>query len=327
MKSVPFNFVIACSDQTLSDYKSLDPEKDANVFTNGNFCWCLRSYLILSKRNKLNVQCSNHLINGAINLVHSDQLLQLKGNADQFIVCVRADYPKRRWAHYHIVQNKRQILSNTSFIPHWLQPGLIKRDLSRHDVLKVAYSGQLFNGNFAGSEEAWRKLFAPYGIEFVTLTAGAWHDLSNVDVLIALRSFDSKPHNTKPPSKLFSAWHSQIPLVAGYDSAFLQVVSPGKEYLLAKTPEEVVNCVLQLKNDPTLYKTIVENGLKKTLLYNETTIAETWENVLINPIMNRYQQWERKNFYERIRFKILLKAGILEHQSKQIIKRLLKIKS
>jgi hypothetical protein len=324
MTTVKYNFVIDSKDSELKNYINLQWEEAAKTFTRGDLNWCLQCYLILSKRNQLNIQCSNSLNQNAINLLHSDQLLKIKGKPNQFIVCIRADYPKRYWAHYHIVQNKNQLCSNTSFVPHWVQPGLIARNPIRQKILRVAYSGQTFNGNLASDEDTWKKLFESYGIEFVTLTAGFWHDLSCIDVLIGIRSFDKKPHDTKPPTKLFSAWHSRIPFIGGYDSAFMQVGTPGEDYLLAKTPEDVVAAVLKLRDDHNLYEKLVKNGLAKAALYNENAIAETWENILLGPVTKRYEQWKFRPTYEKIRFDILLKAGLLEHQSKQVMKKLLK---
>ena len=324
MTIVKYNFVIDCTNSELENYIYLNWEEAAKTFTRGDLNWCLQCYLILLKRNQLKVQCSNSLNQNAINLLHSDQLLKIKGKPNQFIVCIRADYPKRYWAHYHIVQNKTQLTSNTSFVPHWVQPGLVARSPKRQNVLRVAYSGQTFNNNLAGDEEVWKKLLEPHGIEFVTLTAGFWHDLSCIDVLIGIRSFDTKPHDTKPPTKLFSAWHSGIPFIGGYDSAFMQVGIPGEDYLLVKTPEEAVAAVLKLRDDNNLYEKLVRNGLAKAALYNENTIAKTWENILSGPVIKRYEQWKSRPNYERIRFNLLLKAGLLEHQTKQVVKKFLK---
>lgn len=322
MNTIKYNFVIDCKDSELPYYINLERDNAVQIFSRGDLCWCLQTYLILLKRANLQVQCSNHLQHNAINIIHSDQLLKIKGSHDKFIICIRADYPKRSWAHYHIVQNQNQLHSNTSFIPHWIQPGIIKRNSLRQGVSKVVYSGQPFNGNLAGSEEAWKKLFKSHNIEFKILSAGSWHDLSSVDVLIAIRSFDKKPHNTKPPSKLFNAWHACIPFVGGYDSAFMQVGTPGKDFLLAKTPKEVISAVLKLKNEPGLYEKIVKNGLRKTALYNETTIAECWEDMLIN-IVSRYEKWRSHSLYERLRFNTLLRTSIIEHKSKQFIKKII----
>lgn len=323
MAAPRFNFVIDCSDAALAEYLRLDAESAVKVYTRGDLNWCLQTYHILLKRSKLPVQLSNRMLPGVVNIIHSDQLLQQRGDASAFIVCVRADYPGRRWAHYHLVQNKNQLGPNTSFLPHWVQPGLIKRDPTRKSIRRVAYAGEAFNGNLAGTTDTWKELLEPYQIEFVTLAGGSWHDLSKIDVLVGIRSFDSQPHNTKPPTKLFGAWHANIPFIGGHDSAFKQVGVPGEDYLLAATPDEAIAAVLNLRDNPALYAKLVQNGQKKAALYTEATIAQAWVEVLTGPVMQRYQQWQAKPLLEQARFAALLGMGNLEHEVKQIIKKLL----
>jgi hypothetical protein len=321
-----FNFVINCSDSALEGYKNINVETDAGKIIKGDLEWCLQTYYFLLKRNNLPVQCTNGLADNAINIIHSDNLLELKGSPSHFIVCVRADYPKRRWAHYHLVQNKNQLNPGASSIPLWIQPGLITRNPNRRGVRRVAYAGQTWNGNLAGSSDSWKSMLEPYDIEFITLPSGACFDLSSIDVLIGIRSFDAKPYNTKPPSKLINAWHAHIPFIGGHDSAFMQVGIPGEDYLLATTPEEVLNAILQLRNDPELYDRLVQNGIQKAALYTNQTIAETWEKVLSGPVFKRYEQWRAHPEFEKAKFNTLLNLGVLEHQSKQVVKKIIRLK-
>ncbi|GEO03935.1 hypothetical protein AAE02nite_15990 [Adhaeribacter aerolatus] len=316
-----YNFVIDCTDAALAEYLRLDTETAVKIYTRGDLNWCLQTYHILSKHSSLAVQCSNKMLPGFINIIHSDQLLQQKGQASKFIVCVRADYPGRRWAHYHLVQNKNQLGPNTSFIPHWVQPGLIKRDANRTAVSRVAYAGEAFNGNLAGTVDTWKQLLAPHNIQFVTLSGGSWHDLSSIDILLGIRSFDEQPHNTKPPTKLFGAWHANIPFIGGHDSAFKQVGVPGEDYLLVTTPDEAIAAILKLRDDQALYNKLVQNGRRKATLYTEETIAQAWVDVLTGPVLQRYRAWLAKPFLEQARFNTLLSMGNLEHQVKQLIKK------
>lgn len=318
-----FNFVIDCTDADLASYKSLSPDEYVRVFTRGDLNWCLQTYLILSKQKKLSVQCSNHLIKGCINIIHSDQLLRLKGNADTFMVCVRADYPSRPWAHYHLVQNGYQKAANTSYIPHWVQPGLIKRDPTRRKLHRVAYAGAPVKGNMAGTIDEWKRLFEPYNLDFIQLPSGCWHDLSTIDVLIGIRGFNTKAYHTKPPTKLFNAWHANIPFIGGYDSAFREVGKPGEDYLLARSPQEALKAVLSLRDEPALYAKLVLNGQRNARQFTEATIAQRWEKVLSGPVMNRFVQWKSKPRYEELRFELKQRLGYLAHNAKQQIKKLL----
>jgi hypothetical protein len=234
------------------------------------------------------------------------------------------DFPRRDWAHYHLVQNNNQVTDDSAFIPHWVQPGLKKRNSNRKGVATVGYSGQTWNGNLAGSTKKWQQLLDPYGIEFMTIASGGWHDMSSVDVLLAIRSFDDNPHNTKPPSKLFNAWHANIPFIGGNDSAYKQVGNPGKDYLIAKSPEEAVAWILRLAEDADFYDNIVQNGRIQSLEFNQQKISERWEEVLSGPVLERYQLWASRKNYEKTRFLSLLSVGLSKHRSKQLIKSILR---
>lgn len=324
MRSPTYNFVVDCPDETLSDYiNNLDIEAPTAIAANPGIGWCLQTYLILHKTTQLPLTCSNQLQEGCINIIHSDQLLQFKGTASQFIVCVRGDYPLRRWAHFHIVQNKTQLGKNAAWVPFWITPGLIKRNPERRGVKRVVYAGHTTNGNLAGTENSWAELFKSKGIEFATVAKDSWHDLSAIDVLIGIRSFDAQTHNTKPPSKLINAWHANIPFIGGYDSAYLQVGKPGEDFLRVHTPQQALEAVLQLHENPSLYDKLVQNGSKKAANFTTASIAQTWETILCGPVIDRYEQWKAHQKYEQARFTIKLRMGVLEHQLKQVIKKVI----
>ena len=323
MIDAEYNFVVDCFSDILSGYQQIDLDKNAELIVGANLEWLLQAYLILKQRGNLNVICSNHFVPGCINIIHSDDLIKLKGSSKDFIVCVKGDFPWRKWAHYHIVQNQNELKANTSFLPLWVQPGLIKRNAERKGVTRVAYAGQTWNGNLAGTEETWTTLFKPHGIEFVNLPTGACHDLKDIDVLIGIRSFDDKPYNSKPPSKLVNAWHAHIPFIGGNDSAFKQVGTPGKDYLLATSPEEVLNAVLKLRDDPNLYQTLVNNGIEKAGQFTRDAIAAKWESILAGPVVARLNQWNQRQDFERNRFISLSSLGSMKHQSKQFLKKII----
>ena len=323
MKKVNFNFIIDCTSEELNEYQLINLDKDAQKVVGAKLEWNLQAYLILKQRGNLNVTCSNHFVPGCINIIHSDGLINLRGTSKDFIVCVKGDFPWRKWAHYHIVQNQNELKTNTSFLPLWVQPGLIKRNADRKGVSRVAYAGQTWNGNLAGTEETWTSLFKPHGIEFVNLPTGACHNLRDIDVLIGIRSFDDKPYNSKPPSKLVNAWHAHIPFIGGHDSAFKQVGTPGKDYLLATTPGEVLNAVLQMRDDPNLYQSLVNNGIEKATQFTREAIAKKWENILTGPVVERLNQWEQRQDFERNRFTSLSRFDSMKHQSKQLIKKII----
>ena len=317
------NFLLLHPSANLENYQQIDLDKNAELIVGANLEWLLQAYLILKQRGILNVICSNHFVPGCINIIHSYDLIKLRGTSKDFIVCIKGDFPWRKWAHYHIVQNQNELKANTSFLPLWVQPGLIKRNADRKGVTRVAYAGQTWNGNLAGTEETWTNLFKPHAIEFVNLPTGACHDLRDIDVLIGIRSFDDKPYNSKPPSKLVNAWHAHIPFIGGNDSAFKQVGTPGKDYLLATSHQEVLNAVLQLRDDPNFYQSLVNNGIEKSKNYTQENIAKAWETVLGGPVLERFKRWQSNKAFEEKRFNTLSSYGIIQHNSKKLVKKLM----
>ena len=325
-----YNFVLNYSEEEISDYvniKSLSefadkhPKVASKIFAQGDLTWCLQTYLNLSRFGTIPVTCSNKLAEDKINIIHSGTLLDLKGEDKHFIVCVQADYPERPWSHYDIIQNKSQVSETAGYIPHWVQPGLIKRNAERRGVKRVAYSGVTYNHNLAGSEASWKRLLEPHGIEFVVLSNDQWRDMSEIDVLIGIRSFDSRSWDCKPPSKLFNAWHAEIPFIGGNDSAFKQVGTPGENYLLVQTQDEAVARILELQNTPELYTKLVNNGRTMASNYTVETITRAWEDLLTNQVVERYKLWKNRSGYERVRFNVIQQYSSILHLSKQFVRK------
>jgi hypothetical protein len=282
--------------------------------------WSFQTYHKLKERNNIQVSLSNSFDRNSINIIHSASLLKVRGSGHDFIVCIRADFPHRDWAQYHIVQNKNQITADSSFLPFWIQPNLTKRNAKRTSVDVVAYTGQIFNGNLAGSPTMWEDLLKPYKMRFCAIKEEFWGNLRDVDILIGIRSFDKRPYNSKPPSKMLNAWHADIPFIGGYDSAFLQFGVPGQDYLRVSSTEEALQAILRLRNEPELYNKLVEHGQRKATLYNNETIADQWEDELLGPVVERYERWKARPVLEKISFTRKLNLSLLNHHSKQIIK-------
>ena len=316
-----FNFVVGRSEAEIARLVRCYDDIDAavattDIFSNGELCWCLQTYVLLARRGHLDVSCTNRLDPAAVNLVHSDRLLMMRPDPHAFAVCIRADYPKRQWARHHIVQNHNQAGPAASYVPHWPQPGLRQRDPRRRGVRSVAYVGQV-GGNLAGSVERWRAMFAPHGIAFLVPPRERWHDMSETDVLIAIRSFDHNPHRTKPATKLFNAWHAHVPFIGGHDSSYVQVANPGRDYFVASSPDEVLCLVLRLAEDPLLYTTVVANGDRMAQRYTFDTIAAHWEALLDGQIKRHYAKW-RSSWLSPVTFAFGVAAGLCLHHARRV---------
>lgn len=307
---------------SMDDCFERTPDLAAGISSHGDLCWCLQSYLILAEQGQLTVRCSNVLNRDAINVVHSAHLARIGGSADAFVVCARADFPARRWAHHHLVQNRLQAGAGATYLPLWPQPRLKKRNPERRGVERVAYVGQTFNGNLALNEREWRRAFEGVGVDFVVPHASAWNDVSEIDVLIGVRSFDRRTYPGKPPSKLVNAWLAEAPFIGGFDSAYAQVGTPGMDYIRVERLEDAVAAVDRLRRRPQDYRRFVANGVARGRAFTRERIAELWVEALSGEIAERYDQWLRREEFERARFHVLRGIGRVEVRSRAAARRI-----
>lgn len=296
-----FNFLVpAGSDHELEELSCKVVDRDWQLFRMGEHAWALQSYLIL-KNQSLPVTFSRELRKGCVNLGHITSLSRLRPDPDAFVVALQADYPRLPWAQMHVVQNQLQVRDRAAcWLPHWPQPGLVARDPARRGISTAAYVGRSWMQ--AGTPEDWTERLHGIGVEFRFLTK-AWNDLSGIDVLIAIRSFDGRTYPTKPPTKLINAWHAGIPLIAGHDSAYAQIGSPGEDYLVATTLAQAVEAIRKLKTDEALYERIVANGKRKAEAFTRRRIADLWIEFLEKTVALRYAAWAERGPLERARWR------------------------
>jgi len=268
-------------------------------------CWCALSYFRLREAGVEGIRLSDRIDPGCINVVHTIQLKAMQVPRDAFVVCVRADMDRRIWAHYHLVQNLDQAASETSCIYLWPQPALIARKDPPDGVRKVAFLGQPYNGNLALHPRDLAALLEEHGFEFA-VPSSDWSDFSEVDASIGIRSFDDRPYSSKPPSKLINAWIAGVPFIGGSDSAYAQVGSPGQDYLVATSRDELIAQLIRLRDDPALRRAMIARGRAKAALYDNAALAHRWQEVLNGPVADRYTRWCANPGSERRRLALLV---------------------
>lgn len=326
---MPVNFLVSNSDEDLARFRRItnidahfrtNADFRAEVSRNGELCWCLLSYFYLREDCRIDVRISNRIDVDAINIAHTLRLVGRSPNA--FVVAVRADFRRRPWAHYHIVQNRAQLQADTSYVCLWPQPDLLPRMATREGVQTLAFVGQA-SGNLAWTIDAWKALFANDNLEFRVPDSSNWHDLRELDILIAVRSFDDAPYNGKPPSKLINAWLAGIPFIGGADSAYAQIGIDGVDYIKARTPDEVVAAVRRLSHDPELYRSMVVNGARAVRNYTVNATRESWVQVIDGPIRERYRRWLEHPWREMMRTTVIAEADLHATKLRQMARQVL----
>jgi hypothetical protein len=264
--------------------------RELTVDTEG--AWGAQSYLNLREFG-WNVTCSPDWKCDAINLVTSDRIDSLFRAPPCFVVALQSDLRWYPFAHWYIVQNPKQhdLRKNRIYLPHWPAPFLIPRDHCRDECRNIGLMGIPWIR--AAPKSFWDNLARELGMEVVDLWyQKRWHDYSDIDVLVAIRSFDKQTHDRKPPWKLLVAWEARVPLIAGLDSAYMEIGKPGVDYLVAITPQEVRDKLTTLRDNPDVYESIVAQGSQRFSEYTIERTVQRWEEFFQTLIVPDFERWQ-----------------------------------
>lgn len=268
--------------------------------------WVTQTCLFLQTRG-VNARLSPRFEPDAICVAHYDDLIAGVWPWHSFIVGVRADRPRLPMGHVRIVQNMLCVDGpDDFFVPHWPQPEIVPRDPSRGArVERVGYHGADYNLCERYRDEAFRAGLRDMGMELVirdktdpdchSYQGRAWADYADVDVVIAVRPDDRAYWNyTKPASKLVNAWMAGCPCVLGKESAFRQFRKSELDFIEVESPQEALDALRRLKNDPALFQSMVEHGRVRAEEYDTERVTDRWVELLEGPITAAFRRWRRR---------------------------------
>lgn len=290
MNGIPLHFIYG---RSLGAHISRIDNVDHNwtEFIDGRQVWILQTYCILKKYYK-NITLGNKPKSGAVNIIHASDTGFLDKIRNYYFVSIRADKRPVLWSNYEIVQNKCQEGPKTSYVTHWLQPGLLKRKRRKNKIEKVAFLGAI-EQNILRNYPVEKDLIA-MGISYSGMDRQNWNDYREIDIALAIRQFGGKDsHPDKPPSKLINAWWAEVPLIASNDSAYAQIGVPGADYITVGSYEEMIGSIAMLQNNPDRYRQIVQNGIAKRERYSRDSIVNEWIKVFENQVFPDFERWER----------------------------------
>ncbi len=207
------------------------------------------------------------------------------------LVDIVADATPHPAAHAYIVQNRIQqkYIPNSFFIPHWPQPKMIPRSPDRGDRFEnITFVGNPYNLAPELQEPEWHNhLRRTLGLSFTIKSPYQWHNYSDVDAIVAIRSFSSSRYLSKPATKLYNAWLAGVPFIGGHDIAYADEGCPEKNYLVAASREELIAHLYRLKKDLSFRNELVANGHHQGNLYTQQKTEERW-NFLLNEVLARF---------------------------------------
>ncbi|MFZ4116313.1 MAG: hypothetical protein ACOYK6_06275 [Chthoniobacterales bacterium] len=205
-------------------------------------------------------------------------------SASTFLVEVVADgFPSPR-SHYSLLQNRAHaaLLPHACFMPHWPQPGLIPRDSARGVSFKnICFFGEVENLAPELRSPAWsQRLEEELGLHFEIRTVPEWHDYRDVDCAIGIRDFSFSHHFHKPATKLYNAWLAGVPFIGGSDSAYQADGHPGRDYLLARSLEEIFQYLKRLQENCSFRSMLVQNGYDAGKSFTTEATLKRWKKLI-----------------------------------------------
>lgn len=293
-----FNFVIP-NIKRFAKIKSInDIDTNQEIFSDARASLLYQSYIILENKLGPCVMASEQPLVDAINIALTPDIEAKVFRPDIFVVGVRADKSPSKLAHCEIVQNPTVETQRSFYLPLWPQPGLKRRDLNRKRVETIAYAGFKHQEISRILVQLALDLYET-NLRVIMRDKKSCADLTDIDLLLAIRSFDGDPQIRKPPSKLVNGWIANIPVLATPEIGYQTVGLAGSNYLEVRSREDLRDAVLKLSNDPSLYDRIKEEGALKSLHYSRESIAVLWEDTLRNNIIPLFEKHKASRLIEK----------------------------
>lgn len=270
------------------------------IFGTGIFATTLQTYIRL-KADGFCCELTSKIPTQGIVIAHRDSIpCHWRPNRKLLFVCIQADRAPHPWAQIHVVHNPQSLLNNKSFnissgyyIPHWApQPGLIPRNPARGSRFEnIAFFGHPRNLAPELKQPSWEQALQELGLRWRVVSSHQWNDYSNVDAVVAVRSFDSQDYTVKPALKLYNAWHAGVPAILGQESAFQVERKSNLDYLEATSVSEAIAFVKRLRDDKQLYHSMVENGRNRAEETRHSVQLKMWRDFLQGTAIPAYKNW------------------------------------
>ena len=250
----------------------------------------------------------------------------------RLLVCFQGDLPPHPDAQIHIVQNRTQHQLKTSlipnwlwkqveeshqlgayFMPHWPQPGLRPREIARGNrFTTIAFFGHTTNLAPELSGTAWGEALDNLGLQWrpvintnqwnkhQTLDV-RWDDYGSVDAIVAVRTFDKRAlaqanyYQHKPATKLYNAWLAGVPAILGVESGYRAERQNSLDYIEAQSLAEVLQALVQLKEDHDLRQAMINHGRAKAQAVSPEKLTQRWLRFVQDTLLPLYEIWCRQS--------------------------------
>lgn len=269
----------------------------SEVFFNGPWLsWTFQTYLRLREQG-YPCRLVDTIPEVGIVVVHrSDLPFNTTPSPNQLFVTALGGAGWHPYSQVQVMQNRDHLkkVENTFFMDHWTQPGLIPRDEDRGDVFEnIGYFGHPDQLADALHDSEWERFLAERDLNWIPVHKGSdrQSDYSDIDCIVAIRSFDGRSYDYKPATKLHNAWLAGVPAILGPESAYQAERRSDLDYLEARTYEELCNYVDTLREQPQLQRKLRERSEERRADIDPEQKAEDWWSLLTGPVADIYERW------------------------------------
>ncbi|MDX2239340.1 MAG: glycosyltransferase [Leptolyngbyaceae cyanobacterium bins.302] len=290
--------------------------------TTGHDLWSVQVFLDL-RRSGLNIYLVSKPVPGQICVIPYYYLTPRDWLFKSYVVACRYDTPRPILCNHRTVMNHGQIKGKTDhYLPHRPQPSLQPRQLSRGSTVEnLVFKGHSYNLAEPFRTPEFLQALQSLGVRLVMSTENAtaafseWADYTQADVVIAVRNNTLYDIALKPALKLVNAWFAGCPAILGPEPAYQAIRQSELDYFEVRTPEEAIAALQTLKDNPKLYRAMVENGFRRARDYTVDRVNLEWRNLLAGEIATGYEQWlKASTFQQKVVRPVLYSWQILEQR-------------
>ncbi|MBE9100568.1 glycosyltransferase [Vacuolonema iberomarrocanum] len=274
----------------------------------GSDIWAIQTYIFLKQRG-LDVRITSKFIPGQICIIPSYDLAVKSLPFNSYTVACRLDAARPEICEQQTVLNHLCAQKPTDhFLMQWPQTYLHPRDRSRGSQLEtLAFKGTLNNLAEPFQDASFHEQLQEIGITFQVVPDIAkeflydyWRDYSTVDAVLAIRLMAENDFKLKPPIKLINSWLAGCPALLGPEPTFRALRKSELDYIEIRSPKDAIAALRKLKENPGLYRAMVENGLERAEEFTQDRIAMDWYGYLKNFVIPGYEQWKQQSLPAKV---------------------------
>ncbi|MFB2919453.1 MULTISPECIES: glycosyltransferase [Aerosakkonema] len=128
-------------------------------------------------------------------------------------------------------------------------------------------------------------------MRFQIVNRDRWHDFSDIDAILAVRSFDEQYYTSKPATKLYNAWHAGLPAILGRETSFQTERKNELDFIEVTSVQEAIAALVRLRDDKNLRHAMVENGRVRAEETQPENLVKRWRNFLTDVAVPAYERW------------------------------------